>query len=160
VNNPYAAPKADLTRDPHAGKDSADLFIETLPSPVLRAAGVAWLVTGILNLFLAFRMILSLVATPVALLLEASHVAVGLVAFAVGAGLMRGRRVASLAGLALTPFTLGLSAFALVTGSLAGLFGVVLTFVSIALTLATLKEVGRIGEARRALSQRSAEGGA
>jgi len=152
VSDPYAPPKAEAAGEPEIGKDSADLFIDTLPSPALRATGVVWLVLGLLSLFLGLRMLLSLRESSVAAALEAGQVALGISAFAVGSALMRGRPFAALVGFALSPFAFGLSLFALVTGSLAGLFGLGIALLAVVLTAVTLKEVAKVGRARRALA--------
>ena len=158
VQNPYDPPRAELVPDPHLGLDSADLFIQTLPSPVLRTASLTWLALGLLSLFLAFRMVLSLVQNPLAGMLEAAEVVVGLAAFGVSTSVVRGSTGVAMVGFGLAPCALGLSVFALLTGSIAGLFGMAFSVFAVGLTAASLKDIAKIGMARRALKRANAVG--
>jgi hypothetical protein len=138
--------------------DSADLFVATLPSTSLKLASLGWLVSGVLLLFLAFRLLLSVRQNPTGAALEGAHVFLGLMSFAVVWGLVRGHRALSVAGLLVAPGVGALSLFALLTGSIAGLLGMSLSCFDVVMTAVTMTEVGRIGRARKAL-RRSFLGG-
>jgi hypothetical protein len=150
--DPYASPRpAPAASD--LPSDSADLFVATLPSTALRVATGSWIVSGILLLFLAFRLVMAVDATAAGAALEAAHVVFGLLCFAVVWGVGRGGRAWSVLGLFVAPCVGGLSLFALVTGSLAGFFGAGLACLDFVLTAVTMSEVGKIGRAHRALAQ-------
>jgi hypothetical protein len=121
----------------------------------LKLASLGWLVSGILLLFLAFRLVLSLVPNPASASLEGAHVLLGLMSFSVVWGLVRGHRTLSIVGFLIAPGLGALSLFALFTGSIAGLSGASLSCLDVVMTAVTMTEVGRIGRARKALASGS-----
>jgi hypothetical protein len=151
--NPYAAPRSSVAADMHAGKDSADLFMETLPPPVLKGAGFSWLALGGINCLLCLRMLLGLEQNVVAGVLEAGHFALALACFAACFGLLRGYAALAVLALPAAPISFGASAFALVTGSLAGMAGMGLVVLAVALTLASRKAFATVAAARVALTR-------
>jgi hypothetical protein len=152
-SNPYAAPTTSTDVNPHAGKDSADLFIETIPPPLLKGAGFAWLALGAVNGLLCLRMLLGLQQNAMAGLLEAGHLVLALACFAGGMGLLRGYPVLAFLTLPLAPLVFAASAFALVTGSIAGLGGLGLVVLASTLTLVSRRSFATVAAARVALAR-------
>jgi hypothetical protein len=153
TNNPYAPPKADVVGDHSYGKDGADLYIESLPSPFLRLALGTWVAAGVLSLFLGFRMLISLEQTATAVALELVHVVAGVGAFGVTYFLRRGQAWAALAGGVVAALLVGESFFALATGSIGGLVQMGLTVLAGILTVVSMKELTKIGRARAAMAR-------
>jgi hypothetical protein len=152
-DNPYAPPRTDAPVDPHAGMDSADLFIESLPPPVLKAAGLSWLASGAIASLLLVRLLLNVEQNAFAGLLEAGQLILALGSFAVGVGLLRGYPALAVVGFVLAPFTFGSSVFALLTGSIAGLAGISVSGLAVLLTLVSWKALGKVSAARVALAR-------
>jgi len=153
TDNPYAPPKADAVGEHAHGKDGADLYIESLPSPLLRVAIGTWIAAGVLSLVLAFRMLIGLVQTSAAVALEVVHVVAGAGAFGVAYLLRRGRSWATVVGGTVALLFMGESLFALATGSIGGLAQMGLTVLAGTVTAVSMKELTRIGRARAAMAR-------
>jgi len=157
MTNPYAPPGAD---GPGAAgsavADTGDLFVQTLPPPALRAAGLCAVVTGILMLFMCFRFVLAGVVGPIVTVMQITLVVSGVLEFMVAWGVTGGRMTTWILGLALTPVVALLSLVTLLTGSIAGIFGGMLALVNVALLAASFGAVRRIGAARAALRRQLA----
>jgi hypothetical protein len=152
VTNPYAPPASDASRLAHDGRDRADLFIDSLPPPILKAAALAWFATGALLAFFCLHILVDLRVTTVVGALAGVHAALGAAAFGVAMGLLRGRTSVAVIGFGVTPFLLLACAFALSTGALAGMMGLGLVVLSPALTAASLGSVAKVGKARELLA--------
>ncbi len=152
MTNPYAPPKAHARPAANDARDRADLYIDSLPPPVLKAAALAWLALSGLMAFFAAHILLDLRLTPVMDVVCVLHVALALSSFAVAIGLMRGRTALAVVGFGVTPFLMLACLFALLTGALAGLMGLSLVLGAPALTAASLKAVAKVGQARDQLA--------
>jgi hypothetical protein len=150
--DPYAPPRApSLAVGP---TDDVDLFLETLPPPLLKAAFGALVIMGLVVLLLAVRLMIALVATPMAIALEAGHVVLGLLCFAVGWGIKSGHMPLLFVGFVVCPLVGVASIVALLTGSVGGLFGGALALTTVVLLAFNFQAVARIGRARRAIAAR------
>src|SRR5262249_3660697 len=117
MNDPYAPPGGYAPpAPPLATGDTSELFLQTLPPPAMRAAGLCAVVTGILMLFMCFRFVLAGVYGPLVPLMEITLVVSGLLEFAVAWGVTGGRLATWILGLALTPVVALLSLVTLLTG--------------------------------------------
>jgi hypothetical protein len=152
-DDPYAPPRAPIGADPHAGMDSADLFIESVAPPILRAAAFAWLGIGAIACLFLLRLLLGVEPNLTAGLLEAGQLVLAIVAFSVGVGVLRGYPVLAIVGFGLAPLALAASLFALLTGSVAGLLGMGVTILAVVLTLASWKALAKVSAARVALAR-------
>jgi hypothetical protein len=109
---PYVS---QLPVQPPPPKDSADLFVETLPSPTLRAAMVSAFATGMLLVLMGFRLVINVsglvpaVIEGVMFLGAAAH-------FGVAWGLGNGRMAAAIGAFLLAPLVLLASGFTFFTG--------------------------------------------
>jgi hypothetical protein len=143
--NPYAAPGAASDAIPG---DTTDVYIETLPSPVVRAAGGAALLTGIAMLFCCVRFVVAGASGPVALVIEGTLVFLALLEFGVGWGVTGARSGWIYAGFAAVPFVGIASLFVLATGAFAGMAGMSLAIVDLVLLCLGFSKVRRMGRAR------------
>ncbi len=151
--DPYAPPRAASFVAP---KDDVDLFLETLPPPLLKAAYGALIIMGLMVLLLAVRLMLALVPTPMAMAIEAGHVLLGLMCFVVAWGIKNGYAPLLFVGFVVCPLVGVASIAALLTGSIGGLFGGALALTTVVLLAFNFSAVTRIGRARDAIAKRGA----
>jgi len=150
--NPYERPRAEGSSALDA-LDDTELYVQTLPKPIVRMAGTCGIVLGILMLFLALRLVIAATGL-LASLLEAAHVVVGIGTLIAAHGLWRGSIGRLLLGLVLAPVALAACAFATITGSLGGLFGAALAIVTFVLMAMSFGSVTTMAAARAALRRR------
>jgi hypothetical protein len=153
-SNPYAAPRKP--NEPSYGNaDTTDLFVDTLATPQVRAAGMAAIVTGVATLFVCFQLVIN-TRGPVAMLLEALTAAIGVAHFGIAWGVTRGRAWMAICGMLLAVFSgLLLGATFLMTGGFSCLIagtGALVTLVFLAVNLGTIRKMGR---ARAAMDRAS-----
>jgi hypothetical protein len=146
--DPYAPPRASSVASP---TDDVDLYLETLPPPLLKAAMGTLGILAFMMLLLAVRLMLAVVATPAAMALEAGHVVLGVACLVVAWGVRRGHVSLLFVGFAICPLAAIASVFALLTGSIGGLFAGALALASFALLALSYGAVGRIGRAHKAM---------
>lgn len=147
--DPYAPPRAAFGVGP---SDDVDLFLETLPPPLLKAAYGALIIMGLVVLLLAVRLMLALVATPMAVAVEAGHVVLGLMCFLVAWGIKSGYVPILFVGFVVCALVGVASIAALLTGSVGGLLGGALALTTVVLLAFNFSAVARIGRARRAIA--------
>jgi hypothetical protein len=147
-----------------APKDSADLFLETLPTPALRAATMAAIATAMVLVLMAFRLLVN-VSGLVPTVVESLMLAAAAGHFAIAWGLGNGRIAAAIGTFVMVPFVLLASAFTFLTGltatALTGEAVSLLSFIPAAAggTLAVLETVlvavsmGAIGRIARAKAE-------
>ncbi len=155
-HNPYSPPasgaastsgkKIDLGHE-----DQADLFVQSLPPMLLKAAVFVQVMASAFMILFALRLLLAVYQNGVAISLELAHLAVGVGGFIVARGLVRGSMTAWIAGLVVCPISAIASLFALLTGSVGGLFCGGLSIASLVLIAVNLENVKRIAIARKAL---------
>lgn len=132
--------------------DSTDYYVHTLPPPVLKALGGALIVAGILMCFLGFRLMLA-VQGSIASMLIAAHMLLGVPHFFLAYGVTAGKMWCMIVALLCAPAVGVLSVFALLTGSLAGLFGIALAVTLLVLIAVNFGNVSRIAHARREMQR-------
>lgn len=143
--NPYAAPqkRSELS---YGNADTTDIFVDTLPTPQVRAAGMAAIVTGVATLFVCLQLVINTRGT-VALVLEAVTAAIGVAHFGVAWGVARGRAWMAICGMLLAVFSvLLLGATFLMTGGFSCLMagtGALVTLIFLALNLGAIRKMGR-----------------
>ncbi len=148
IPDPYAPPSAE---ERVALPEGPDLYLETLPPPLLKAAvGVLGLMGAMMLLF-ALRLWLALRATPMATVLELVHLVSGVLSWVVAWGIYGGRAWLVWVGLLLSPIVGVASLFALLTGSIGGLLTGGLALANLVLLLLNVSHVQRIGRARAAM---------
>jgi hypothetical protein len=145
--NPYVAPGAPVGPDAIQG-DSTDVYIETLPSPSVRAAGGAALLTGIAMLFMVTRFLLADASGPAALVVMGVLALLAVVEFGVAWGVTGARSGWIYAGFVAAPFVGLMSLLVLATGSFAGMAGMSLALVDLVLLSLSFGKVRRMGRAR------------
>ncbi len=156
--NPYAAPESGSTAPSGKGRelahdDQADLFVQSLPPVLLKAAVFVLGFASVFMLVFAIRLAISVVQDPLAVGLELAHLVVGVAGFVVARGLLRGSTVAFVGALVICPLSAIASLFALLTGSPGGLFNgafSVAAMVLVALNWPTVKKIGVAHAALRA----------
>lgn len=154
--NPYAAPETggtsrtdnrrELTHD-----DQADLFVQSLPPLLLKAAVFVLGFASVFMLVFAIRLAISVVQEPFAIALELAHVVVGVAGFVAARGLLRGSAAAFVAALVICPLSAIASLFALLTGSPGGLFNGGFSVAAMVLVALNWPAVKKIGLARALL---------
>jgi hypothetical protein len=154
--NPYTAPSAPIA--PGLPTDSTDLYIETLPSPMVKTAGIAAILTGVAMLFCCVRFLLSGADGWLPLVIDAIFASVALIEFAVGWGVTGGRTLFVIVGFVAAPIVGILSLFVLVTGAFIGMFGGALALVDIIFLALAFPKVRRMGIARAEMKRRDAQG--
>lgn len=98
-----------------AQRDSADLFVETLPSPSLRAATITAIATGAILVLMAFRLVINVEGLVVNVI--EGLMALGAFGHFVAAAKMGGGRMwAAILVFVLVPIVLLAAAFTFVTG--------------------------------------------
>lgn len=145
---PYRAPGAG----PNDGGESVDLFIETLPTAKVRAAGVAAMIAGA-GMTLTALQVLMLARNPAILLLYGvPTVCLALAYFTVSWGIVGSRMwVVALAFVAI-PIACVVSLVVLFTVSLVGLIDGILAIVLLALISSAVRDVRRMASARARLA--------
>lgn len=154
--NPYAAPESGAMspsgRENALGHhDQADLFVQSLPPVMLKAAVF---VLGFMSLFMlvfAIRLAISVEQDALAIGLEIAHLVVGVAGFVIARGLLRGSTTAFVASLVVCPLSALASLFALLTGSPGGLFNGGFSVAAVILVALNWPTIKRIGVARAAL---------
>jgi hypothetical protein len=167
----FGAPVPYVSQLPLAAapvKDSADLFVETLPTPGLRAAIISAIATGGLLVLMAFRLILNVEGSVVVNVIECLMLFSGAAHFLCAGKLGNGRLWAALLLFALVPVVLIAALFTLVTGLTAtaltgepmallsffpAMAGGVLGVVECVLTAVSLPVIRRIGRAKAELKR-------
>ena len=154
--NPYAPPERGVTAAPGRAielghEDQADLFVQSLPPILLKAAVFVQVLASAFMILFALRLVLAVYQDAVAIFLELAHLAVGVGGFVVVRGLVRGSTVAWISGIVIAPIAIIASLFALLTGSVGGLFCGGLSVASLILIAVNWQNVKRIGVARKAL---------
>ncbi|WP_394835628.1 hypothetical protein LVJ94_01700 [Pendulispora rubella] len=154
-HNPYEVPRSLSERG--AEGDSADLFVQTLPPPLLKLAGLASLLGGLVNLFLVMQFFVAMSAwnaRPGAWLSAILGLLslMGVLYLAVAWGIVKGKLSLVIVGLVVAFFSLvGSVASLLFVISLAGLGAIGLSVVNVVLLLLNMPNVQRISRAYRAL---------
>jgi hypothetical protein len=157
--NPYAPPESHARPAANDARDHAELFIDSLPPPVLKGAAIAWFALAALMGFFSVHILVDLRLTPAIGILCGAHVALAAASAGVGIGIFRGRTSLAVVGFGVTPFLLMACTFALFTGALAGLMGLGLVLIGPALTAASLKAIAKVGHARELLASHDEAGG-
>jgi len=152
MNNPYAPPTAHDAAPVVDERDRADLFIDSLPPPILKGAALAWFVMGLAVAFFLLHIVTDLVLTAVVIGVAIVHGLLALACFGVAAGLLRGKKSLAWLGFVLAPVLFIASGFALYTGALAGLMAMALVLLAPALTAAAWSSIGKVGRARELLA--------
>jgi hypothetical protein len=144
-SNPYAAPQQPGAPS-YGNADATDIFVDTLPTPRVRAAGVAAIITGVATLFVCLQLVLA-TRGPVALALQGMMAAIGLAYFGVAWGVASGRVWTAVGGMLLAVFSGLLLAFTfLMSGALSCLMaaaGGLVTLVFLATNLGAIRKMGR-----------------
>ena len=155
-DNPYSPPASGVASA--SGKkidlgheDQADLFVQSLPPILLKAAVFVQMLASAFMILFAMRLWLAVYQNGLAILLELAHLAVGIAGFFIARGLTRGSMTAWIAGLVVCPISAIASLFALLTGSVGGLFCGGLSVASLVLIAVNHESVKRIAVARKAL---------
>lgn len=151
--NPYAPPTGGVAapQDVVPSNDTSELFVQTLPSPALRAAGLCAVVTGLLLFFMCFRFVIVGVRGTVVTAAESAMIVGGILEIAVAWGVTGGRVATWFLALALAPLVGIVSLVTLLTGSIAGLFGIAMCVGNVVLLGVSFADVRRVGAARAAL---------
>jgi hypothetical protein len=156
--NPYAAPGDPSLLDRR--DDEVDLYIRTIPSPLVRATMVSLAAGGLILVLMAAQIVFVAYPTLFSWLFAGSLALVGLGDFGIAWGIRRGSLVAATFGFVLAPIVMMLSL--LMMFSMIGLFP--LLAIALAVANAALIGVGwstirAMGEARD-LIRRSKSGAA
>ena len=152
-----------------APKDSADLFVETLPPPSLRAATIATIATGSVLVLMAFRLVVN-VDGLVVNLVEALMVGGAVGHFVAAATMGGGRLWAGILVFVMVPIVLASAFFTFFTGvtatamtgepmsllsflpaSVGGVLGIV-ECVLVAISLPAIRRIARAKAAMRAMA--------
>lgn len=156
--NPYAPPQtgnaaSGETREKNhfTHDEQADLFVATLAPISLNANVFSLVLASALTLLFAVRLMIALNQTAIPIFLEIAQIALGIGGFVVARFILRGNSVAWVAGLVICPLSIIASGFALVTGSLGGIFCGFLSAANIALLAVNWPVIKRIGNARALL---------
>ena len=120
------------------------------PTTLVHAASGTVVVMGLITLVLMARLLLA-TRGSLSTLLAVGHGAVAIACFLAAAGARSGRLAGSIVGMLACPAAALGSAFALMTGSIGGVFGGVIALLALVLLLLSLGDVARMGQARRAM---------
>jgi hypothetical protein len=144
-SNPYAAPQQPSAPS-YGNADTTDIFVDTLATPRVRAAGIAAIITGVATLFVCLQLVIA-TRGPVALALEAVMAAIGVAHFGVAWGIASGRAWTAIGGMFLAVFSGLLLAFTfLMSGALSCLMaaaGALTTLIFLAMNLGAIRKMGR-----------------
>ena len=150
--NPYAAPTKP-TQPSYGDADTADIFVDMLPTPAVRAAGVAAILAGVAMLFVVMQLILG-AHGRVAYVLEVLVCAIGCGHFAVAWGIAGGRGWTAIGGMLQSLLAaLLLMATFLMSGALSCVMATVATIVTLVLLAVNLGAIRKMGRARMAMER-------
>ena len=156
--NPYAPPQTGNAAsgaarpENHFSHDQqADLFIATIAPLSLKANVFSLVLASAFMILFAIRLGIALNQTFIPIFLETGHVLVGIGGFVVARLILKGSTIGWILGLILGPIAALASFFALITGSLGGIFCGILSAGNIALLAVNFPIVKRIGNARATL---------
>ncbi|WP_394846158.1 hypothetical protein LZC95_01685 [Pendulispora brunnea] len=155
AHNPYEVPRS--LSAPGGEGDSADLFVQTLPPPLLKLAGLASLLAGLVDLFLVMQFFVAMSAWsarpgPVLSAILGLLFVMGILYLTVAWGIVKGKIPFVIVGLFAAFFSLLASGASLLfVISLAGLGAIGLSMVNVVLLLLNMSNVQRISRAYRAL---------
>jgi hypothetical protein len=161
---PFPPPYAPPPWQPRPA-DEADIFAASLPPVILKAAGICALVQGLLMLPFALRLALAIsgeteeaatidyyVGRGTVGIIIVVHIAVAIASVA-SMRMMSGRLWASILAIVVSPLCGLASLVGLLTGALAGLFGIFLAVVTLILAAVNIGNVRRIAHARETLER-------
>jgi len=152
VINPYAPPTSNEGAHEHDGRDRADLFIDSIPPPILKGAAILWFSLGVFVTLFFLHIVTDLRMTTVVGVLAVIHFALALACFGIGVGILRGRIGVAVLGLGVTPVIVMACAFALWTGAFAGFLALGLVLLAPALTAVSWKSIAKVGRAKALLA--------
>jgi len=154
--NPYAAPTKP-SEPSYGDADATDIFVDTLPTPHVRGAGIAAIITGVGMLFVVLQLVMG-ARGLVALALEVLLAAVAIGHFGVAWGVAGGRAWAAIGGMLLSVFGgLLLAGTFLMSGALSCLMagsGALITLLFLAMNLGAIRKMGRARAAMDRATQR------
>ncbi len=153
MTNPYAPTTREEAPGREDTRDRADVYIDSLPPPIAKAAALAWFALAFFVGIFCVHILTDLRVTVVVGSLGAIHFLLALGCVGVGIGILRGSVLAAILGFGATPFLLIASVFALWTGALAGLLALGPLLLAPALTAASWKAVVTVGRARAVLAR-------
>jgi hypothetical protein len=148
--NPYAAPSTE-SGDARPTGDDVDLYMATLPSDRVRAAGISSLVAGVSTLLMAVQTAMVHARSTTGMALAGILVALAFAFFGTARGIANGKLVWLIVGIA-TGLATGLcSLVVLLAVSFVGMVGGLVVFVTITLLALSFGEVQKMSRARRQL---------
>ncbi|MBX3206903.1 MAG: hypothetical protein KF764_17665 [Labilithrix sp.] len=148
--HPYGAPQHPYGPAPHGHLPEQDEAAGFAPTLLVNVACIALVVVAVLMFVLMARLLLATRGTTGGLV-AIGHGVLGLLALAGAIGVRSGRLALAIVGIVSCPLAAVASAFALLTGSIAGLAGGALSFVTLVVSVIALRDVARMGAAREAL---------
>jgi hypothetical protein len=150
--NPYAAPTKP-SEPSYGDADTVDIFVDMLPTPHVRAAGVAAILTGVAMLFVCLQLVMG-ARGAIALLLEVLVCAVGVGHFVVAWGIASGRGWTAIAGMLQSIFAgLLLMVTFVLSGALSCLMAGAAALVTLILLAINLGAIRKMGRARAAMAR-------
>lgn len=154
--NPYAAP-GKQSEPSYGDADTADIFVDTLPTPHVRGAGIAAIITGVAMLFVVLQLVMG-ARGWLAYVLEALLAAVAVTHFGVAWGVASGRAWTAIGGMLFTILggMLLLMTF-VVSGALSCLMagaGALITLILLGMNLGQIRKMGRAREAMERVRDR------
>lgn len=155
--NPYAAPTKP-TEPSYGDADTVDIFVDTLPTPPVRAAGVAAILTGVAMLFVVMQLVLG-AHGRVAYVLEVLVCSLGCGHFVVAWGIASGRGWTAIGGM-LQSILAGLLLMItfLMSGALSCIMATAATIVTLVLLAVNLGAIRKMGRARVAMERATLRG--
>lgn len=154
--NPYAAPQKP-SEPSYGDADTADIFVDTLPTPHVRGAGIAAIITGVATLFVVLQLVMG-ARGVVAVVLEIVLAVTGSAQFGVAWGVASGRAWTAIGGMLLELVGgLLLAITFLVSGALSCLMagtGALITLILLAMNLGAIRKMGRARAAMDRATQR------
>ena len=150
IDGAYAVPTA---LDPVDSRDSIDLYTATLPTPMVRAAGLATMLTGIGFVLMGLQTLATLEGSVPGVLLGVAICATAVGMFVTSWGVTRGRLLVLFLGLGNGLVGGVLALAAMLTVSLIGLVAGVGDAVSLALLVISVPAVRHASDARRKLAK-------
>lgn len=156
--NPYSPPQTgnaasgEARGQNHFSYDQqADLFVATLAPLSLKANVFSLVLASCFMLLFSFRLMIALYQSAIPISLEIGQIILGVGGFLVARYILRGSTFWWIVGLVICPICAVASFFALVTGSLGGIFCGILSTGNIALLAVNHPIIKRIGSARAVL---------
>jgi hypothetical protein len=156
--NRYSPPSHELSDPYQYATDATDIYADTLPPQSLKLTGMSLILTGIVVLFMALRIVLSLSSNMLSVLFLVTLVGAGLLQFLAAWGIPGGRTWLVVVALVLCPIVAIASVIMLLFGFLAGLGGAALAIVNFVLLLVNWGAVRKIAHARAAMRRLGAIG--